>query len=365
MSRTRSPLVFAALAAVLTTLALPESGWTRFRRVVVRPRVVRPVVRPTVVRPVVGPTFFLVAGHHFNAGSYLHGAAAVIDAQGQFLQSRQEASLLREQVRAAQVDNRRRVFDQYRYERANTPTLEEQREFQRQQRFRRSWNNPPLTEIWSGKSLNELLTAVQMARSEHDYRGDAVPLDPELVQRINVTAGNSGSIGLFRHGEDLPWPLPLQRDIFDQERQKIDKLAPQVVKQVASGTVDVQALDGLNQAIAQLRARVRDQGRDLSSTEHLQALRFANQLIDSGRALQGPGAANFFNNWTLSARSVGELVDQMTQRGLRFAPVTLGEEALYTALHRALVTYASGLPHESLRELRAQFYAVNSPRAGK
>jgi hypothetical protein len=55
----------------------------------------------------------------------------------------------------------------------------------------------------------------------------------------------------------------------------------------------------------------------------------------------------------------------MTQKGLRFAPVTLGDEKHYTSLHGALVTYASGLPRESLRELRAQFYTVNNPGVGK
>src|SRR5262249_35157400 len=112
MSRTR---FLAAVVAVLAALVSPQSAWAQFRRV---------PVRPTVVRPVVGPRFFSVH-NYFNPGGYLHGAAAVIDAQGRFLQSTQEAYLLREQVRVAQLDNRRRVFEQTQYERANTPTLEE------------------------------------------------------------------------------------------------------------------------------------------------------------------------------------------------------------------------------------------------
>jgi hypothetical protein len=342
--------------AVLAALAHPSVAWAQFRQV---------VVTPTVVRPVVGPGFVPVPVYHFNAGSYLQGAASVIDAQGRFLKDAQGAYLLREQVRAARLDNRRRVFDQYLFERANTPTLEERREFRRQQEFWRSWNDPPVTEIWSGRALNSLLRAVQRARSAHGYRGEHVPLDPELVRRINVTSGTSGSIGVFRQREDLRWPLPLQTDTFDQDRRKIDKLARAAVQQVASSKPDVETLDSLAQANARLRARLRENARAMVSTDYVQALRFINQLISSTRALQDPNAARYFNDWTLTARDVGKLVDQMTQKGVQFAAATLGDEAQYTSLHRALVTYSSGLPMESLRELRAAFYSVNNPKATK
>jgi hypothetical protein len=303
--------------------------------------------------------------YHFTAGSYLHGAASVIDAQGQFLKAEEGANLLREQVRAARLDNRRRVLDQYLYERANTPTLEEQREFRRQQELWRSWNDPPVTEIWSGRALNSLLRAVQRARIAHGYQGEHEPLDPELVRRINVTSGTSGSIGVFRQREDLRWPLPLQRDTFDQDRSKIDELARTAVQQVASGKPDVETLDRLAQASARLRARLRENVRAMVSTDYVQALRFVNQLISSTRALQDPSATRFFNDWALTARDVGKLVDQMTEKGVQFAAATLGDETQYTSLHRALVTYASGLPLVSLRELRAEFYSVDSPTATK
>ncbi|MBY0527150.1 MAG: hypothetical protein K2R98_27390 [Gemmataceae bacterium] len=350
MSRAYSVCIGAI--AVVAVLVQPSTGQAQFRRVV-NPR--------PVIRPVVNTRFFPVPVYHFNSGSYLQGAASVIDAQGRYLKNTQEAFLLREQVRAAQMDNRRRVFEQHQFERANTPTLEEQREFRRQQEFWRSWNDPPLTEIWSGRALNNLLSAVQRARGEHGYQGDFVPLDPDLVRHINVSSGRSGSIGVFRQGEDLRWPLALRRDTFEKERTEIDKLARKVVDQVASGKPDVQALDSLTQANTQLRQRLRENARVLSSTDYIQALRFVNQLIDSTRSLQRPGAASFFSDWTLTARDVGELVDQMTKKGLQFAPVTLGDEARYTTLHRALGNYASGLPMESLRELRAQFYSIDSP----
>jgi hypothetical protein len=299
--------------------------------------------------------------YQFNTGSYLQGAASVIDAQGQFMKDQQEALLLREQVRAARLDNRRRVLEQYRFEGANTPTREEQREFRRQQEFWHSWNDPPLTVIWSGRALNNLLRAVQRARSEYGFQGTDVPLKAELVRRLNVTSGASGNMGLFRQGEDLRWPVPLQLETFDAYRTEIDQLARAAVPQVASGTPAVQAIDSLSQATARLRESLRAKARVMTATDYIEALRFVNELISATKALRSPAATRFFSDWVLTARSVGELVDQMTQRGLHFAAATHGEESHYTILHRALVTYASDLPRQSLRELRAQFYAVDSP----
>jgi len=356
MSRTRTSLVVVGVLAGALVLAFPSTGAAQFRRT---------VVRPTVVRPIWGPTFAPVSVNYFNTGSYLHGTAAVIDAQGQYLKNVEQAFLLREQVRAAQLANRRQVFEQHRFEQANTPSLEEQREFRRQQEFWRSWNNPPLTEIWSGRALNNLLRALQQARRDHGYSGATVPLDPAIVQRVNVTSGTSSGLGMFQTPSDLGWPLPLLDQKFEPEVKAIRQLAPDVVKQVASGKPDAKALDSLSQAIAQLRTRLRENVRELSSTDYIASLRFVNQLRDSMRALQSPSAANYFNAWTLTARTAGELVEQMTQKGLQFAPVGVGNEAYYTALHEALATYTSGLPWESLHDLRARFFSVNQPPATK
>jgi hypothetical protein len=50
---------------------------------------------------------------------------------------------------------------------------------------------------------------------------------------------------------------------------------------------------------------------------------------------------------------VGELVQQMTREGLRFAPAVSGDEPYYTSLHRALVDYDMGM---------AQLTTVQTPR---
>ena len=56
----------------------------------------------------------------------------------------------REQVRQGRIDNRRRSFDEYLYERERRPSQEDERERARLENLRRSRNDPPITEIWSG-----------------------------------------------------------------------------------------------------------------------------------------------------------------------------------------------------------------------
>src|SRR5438552_1614810 len=117
---------------------------------------------------------------------YLSGAADVINAQGRFLVNTQQAYLTREQVRQARLDNRRRSIDEYLYERERRPTLEDERERARLENVRRSRNDPPITEIWSGKALNDLLLAIQQQQAK-GLRGPAVPVEEEMLKNINVT----------------------------------------------------------------------------------------------------------------------------------------------------------------------------------
>src|SRR5262245_29047110 len=130
-------------------------------------------------------------------GGYLRGAADVIGAQSRYLISIQEANLLREQVRARQIENRRSAFDHYLYVRENTPSPEQLRSEERTQRRDRARNDPPVTEIFSAVSLNDLLADLQQV-SLTGVRD--LPLDADIVRRVNLTSNRNGSnIGVVRN----------------------------------------------------------------------------------------------------------------------------------------------------------------------
>src|SRR5205823_12313177 len=102
-----------------------------------------------------------------TVGGVLHGGADAIRAQGNFLIQNQQSMILREAARQARIETRRRNFDEYLYERERTPTPEQERQRDRREQILRSMGDPPVTEILSGKALNDLLGAILDAQGKN------------------------------------------------------------------------------------------------------------------------------------------------------------------------------------------------------
>src|SRR5205807_2489941 len=121
---------------------------------------------------------------------YLRGAAELTNAQGRFKVSMRQADLLKEQRNRERIDNRRRMFDEYLYEKKNTPTFGQLMEEGRQQALQRYLSNPPAGEIWSASALNAVLDDVAQLQMK-GVTGPDVPLDAKALENINV-----GPLGL-------------------------------------------------------------------------------------------------------------------------------------------------------------------------
>jgi hypothetical protein len=273
-------------------------------------------------------------------GGYMSGAADVIGAQGQFLTSTQQAYAQREQTRQARIDTRRKNFDENLYERAMAPTPEDDRERARIEQLRRSRNNPPITEIWSGKALNDLLQGIQQ-QFAHRIDGPNVPLEPSVVSHINVTGSQTGgSLGLLRQDGRLDWPFTLRAPEFKAEREKLDQLAYQAYKQAASNSVDFNTIQGMTTAANSMTNQLRRNVDNISANDYIQAKRFLNELNGTITMLQDPNVAKYVNQtWSARGDTVAALTREMTNQGLRFAPATVGDQAAYVALHTAMVNY--------------------------
>jgi len=276
-------------------------------------------------------------------GGYLSGAADVINAQGQMMVDQQQAFLMREQVRQAKVDTRRKNFDEYLYERAVAPTAEDDRERFRLEQLRRSRNDPPTTEIWSGKALNDLLLGIQQQQAKN-IRGPDVPLQPDMLDRINVTSGATpGSVGVLRDGGKLRWPLVLRLSAYQDDRKKLDKLALDAFKQAESGNVDADTLVGMTEATDNLGTQLRSNVADITPSDYINAQRFLNEMSNTIKVLQDPNVGNYVTHkWAAKGNTVAELVQQMSQQGLKFAPAVSGDQSAYSALHTAMVAYYAG-----------------------
>jgi hypothetical protein len=289
-------------------------------------------------------------GGYFSGGSGYgyydpYSPSTQLDAGGRYLVNVERSRLTREQVRQAKVDTRRRAFDEYLFERKNAPTWEDNRERLLDLSRRHALNEPPVTEIWSGRALNELLADVQLLQA--GKRGDTAPIavDESLMKRVNVTAGmEHGNIGLLKDGGKLPWPEGLRRvkpqERVDRARRTINSLLPEAIREATESRSDPEAVRALGQAVAELQKLVLDNAADMPPEAYMETKRFLNRLEDGVRLLRLPDASSYFNEkYAAQGKTVQEVVDYMSRTGLFFAPSVGGDESAYVALHRALVAY--------------------------
>jgi hypothetical protein len=280
-------------------------------------------------------------------GGYLSGAANVINAQGQYMINTQQAYLTKQQVKSAMIDNRRKAFDEWLYEKQNTPTLNDVRIQSQRDELTRALTQPPETEIWSAKSLNDIFNALKDMQAK-GATGPDVPLNSATLRQINVTVKGVGNQGLVKENAKIQWPvglrsLPPQAQTREM-RDQIDTLMSQCKRQAASGQeVDAGALQEISRTIERLRQMLKGQIDNLSFGDYTAARRFLGELDGGVTVLKQPTAANFVNGtYAAKGHNVQELVQYMTQNGLSFAPACAGEEGSYNALYQSLLQYFMG-----------------------
>jgi hypothetical protein len=278
-----------------------------------------------------------------NAG-YMHGAADVINAQGRFRLSTAQSNLLNQQIEREKIENRRRWVDQYLYEREHLPTTEDDRERTQRITLQRSLNDPPVNEILSATALNTLLANLEKLQGDKSAAGANVPVDEDVLRRINVTSPQGGNIGLLRTGGKLNWPIALRSADFQRDREKIESLVPDAISLAKDGKSDPAALAELNNSIERMRQQLSADLRDLTPDQGIEARRYLNNLGSAIKALERPDAGALLNrDWAARGSTVADLVKNMKDRGLVFAPSVGGDEAAYLALQRALATYNASL----------------------
>jgi hypothetical protein len=277
-------------------------------------------------------------------GGYLRGGADVINAQGKFMISTQQAKIYKEQAEQAKIDTRRKLFDEIMYERAHTPSFTERQEKLAALQLRRSQKTPSITEIWSGHALNILLKDLKALYAKK-LAGPEIELSKDTLKQINVVgAKGKGNVGLLRNDGQLTWPLGL-RDLEPVDetqviRRTLDTLAQRAVKQAANGEVDGGVLKDLRSNLQKLHRLLAKNVNDLPTSQYIEAKRFLNSFDDAVKGLESPDVANYFNQtWIAKGKTVKDLVAYMFDKGLTFAPAVSGDEAAYQALYSALASY--------------------------
>jgi hypothetical protein len=287
-----------------------------------------------------GPSYY--GPYSDPLGGFTSGIADCVSAWGNTLIQEQQARALQEQNKQMKIDTRRKNFDEYLYERDAAPTVEDDRERQRIENVRRSRNDPPRNEIVSGIALNTLLGALQKMHAQH-VRGPTVLIDESTRTHLNLTSGETtGSVGLLRNGGKLQWPAALQEDIFAADRKRLDELTPLAYKQAESGPVQGAVLREMKDAVKNIHATISRNIAEITPGDYSKAKSYLRQIEGAINALQDPNVSNFVSRkWSVQAGTVGDMVVQLTQQGLKFAPATPGDEPAYMAIHSGMVEYYS------------------------
>ncbi len=280
---------------------------------------------------------------------FLRGTADLISSEGRFRLQNQQARVVGQQVRQATIENRRRAFDEFMYERANTPSMQDVREQYAKLDLRYHVNNPSSTDIFSAASLNSILDQLRQIQAKGG-KGPTIDLDKDLLKQINVTSGSGGNVGLLKNDGRLTWPLALGGNGFDAERKNLERdIAVAVSEAEKHGQVDRGRLKDMISNVDRMYDTLAKQIGEMTPSQYIESKRYLNMLSDALRALQTPDAGNYFTGkYAAHGKTVGELVKNMG--GLRFAPAVPGEERAYRELYNALVSYYSGTQTVSTKE---------------
>jgi hypothetical protein len=279
---------------------------------------------------------------------YLKGSADVIKAQGQNLKDTQQAYLMAEDVKRAKLAYRRANYEEWLWERANLPTLEDERIRTAKENLRRAQNDPPLPEIWSGQSLNTLLNNAQTMVASNKGQLPNVALDEDVISKINLNSGKGGvNFGLLKNEGKLSWPLAIRNlepaGEAKEVREQLQALTEASVKKAKEGPVDPGTYREMEACADKLEKMLRKNISDMPFSEYTESKRYLTNLRDGLKALREPNAADFANGkFKLKGNTVKDLVEYMAKNGLQFAPAVGGEEGAYVALQRALVAFSQG-----------------------
>jgi hypothetical protein len=267
---------------------------------------------------------------------FLQGSASVISADGQFRINNQQANLLREQVRSAHIDNRRKAFDEFLYERANTPTWLDDLERQRKLNLRYALTNASGSEILSAGTLNTLLDNIKQMQAK-GVKGPDIAVSPDTLEKINVSAGGGVNPALLKN-EHMSWPLALNRSDFAEDRKNIERNLAAAVREAEVGPVEPKRLQDLRDEVDKLNDALSQQIGDMTPTQYIDAKNYLQLLADGVRLLERPDSGNYINGkYAAKGKTVGDLVRNMT--GLQFAPATPGTEQAYKDLYEKLVAF--------------------------
>lgn len=170
---------------------------------------------------------------------YMRGYADVINSVTKGSIDEQQSMMMREYVKREKLETQRRAFDQWHYIRERMPTAEDDRQRDVAIQVRRALNDPPVSDIYSGRAMNVLLDDLGK-RLGKDGAPQGAPISlrgDDVVAHLNFTGQeNKGNPGMLKYVSTdegrLPWPLVLTGPQYKADRELLDRLVRTTYKRL-------------------------------------------------------------------------------------------------------------------------------------
>lgn len=261
-------------------------------------------------------------------GGYLHGAADVIRAQAEYMESYQRAKQARQARRLEMVAVRTTAANAEQVRVADAL---------RRDRERLLVGSATPAEVRSGRAINLLVDALAN-RSPGEAR-PAMALDNASVCGLNVSSSDGAAAG-----PQLVWPgrLGSAKDVAPV-RQRVDSLLAKADRQATAGPVDADILSELRERADELDRLIAGHAKqgavdEFGFTEHSQSKAFVRRLRDTEKAF-GQADAGRALRTPLTAQTPTALVDELRQRGLHVGPASPEQEAAYQRVYISLARH--------------------------
>jgi hypothetical protein len=281
---------------------------------------------------------------------YLQGAASITRANADYYKTIQQAKLTREEARRSALQTRRAMIEEIQWEREQMPDPEKLRQKALERELTNARRSPPLTDIFTARSLNALLRNL-MALQSDGVKGPDVPLDEDIVKHINVTPGNTGgNLSLLKNKGTLEWPESLTAGIFKEDREKINSLMKAAYNALNDGRSPANAtLQDLQAAYEALREKSKANTAKFDLNQDIEINRYLGEINNTLKALNDENAHKLLGELQLKSKNVADAVKFMRDNGLQFAPASEQDLAAYMAMYNALATYDAALPRVASR----------------
>jgi len=248
---------------------------------------------------------------------------------------------MREQANQARIETAKKRFEYELYVKANTPTYTEIQAKIAKDTLKRIQNTSNVSEIWSGRAQKILLDDLRNKTRGKKVSVDPISLSEDVLKHLNITTKPGGNLGLLRSGGRFTWPPALADLLSKKEREDIETMAVQAINKATNGAEPGNLVPDLQRELEKAREMLLQKVNEIPTTQYIEAKRFSNDFDAARQALAQKDAVKYFEfqRWASEGKTVQEIVDYMTEKGLEFAPAVQGDESAYQALNSALHAY--------------------------